>query len=117
MSFVRAKSSDLQLLLIIVGHILYIHVLLSAKFCTKAINGLSHLVCCVDRQSVALVFLRVKYSNIVVTSLRSLFNVSIHAVCLVFEGLERALEYSLADESGVRRAFFDLLVQVKLHLG
>ena len=64
-----SKGANLQLFLLSVVQILHMIVPLDAELRLKPLYRLTHLVCRIDRQSVALVLGRIKHSNIVVARL------------------------------------------------
>lgn len=123
LSLASTKCSNLQFLLIVIGHVLDIHILLHTKFSLEALNSLAHLKGCIHWQCIALVLCRIEDADVVVAGLRLLLDVRMHATRLVLQRLECTFQHSLFYSSRLplrgraRLVLLIFLVQVKLHLG
>ena len=113
LSFVSAESLDGELFLAIMTQLLnlLIKVLLYPKCFTKATNFLLHLVGHTYRYKVALVFLGIVHTNIVITSLLLGSAVRVEAAGFVFDVFVLAFENSFFDA-----CLLVLFVDIKFHL-
>lgn len=116
LGFTCAESANLELFLVVIGHVLRVDVLSDSKLGTEAFDRLTHLVGCIHWQGVALVLGRVEDADVVVRRLGFLLDISMHVARLVLECLVRALKDAFLQSSGwALLSLFLLLIEVEFH--